>query len=163
MFVRITTMQGATRIDEGIQHLRDVVAPQLQEQRGCQGLTASGDRAAGIVSVLTLWDTQEDLDASESAVEKLRTDSVAAFGGSDPTVERYEQTLAEVGAEPPGSGSRLQIRWVKMDPALVDDNIEFFKANVLPEIRSMPGFQALRQLINRADRRRHCRCHLGGS
>jgi hypothetical protein len=37
-----------------------------------------------------------------------------------------------------------------MDPPLVDGNVEFFKANVLPEISSSPGFQALRQLINRA-------------
>lgn len=150
MLARITTMQGATRIDDGIRHLRDVVVPHVQEQRGYQGLTASGDRAAGVVSVLTLWDTREDLDASESAVEKLRTDSVAAFGGSDASVQRYEQTLDEVAAEPPGIGSLLQIRWVKMDPALIDDNVEFFKRNVLPEIRSMPGFQALRQLIDRA-------------
>jgi heme-degrading monooxygenase HmoA len=114
------------------------------------GLEYGVEGEAGIVSVLTLWDTQEDLDASESAVDKLRTDAVAAFGASNLTVERYEQTLTEVGAEPPGRGSRLQIRWVKMDPALVDDNIEFFKENVLPEIRSMPGFQALRELINRA-------------
>jgi heme-degrading monooxygenase HmoA len=148
--VRITTINGATNIDAGIRHLRDVVVPQAQEDRGFRGLTASGDRAAGIVSVLTLWDTREDLDASESSADKLRAESMAAFGGSNPSVERYEQTLDVIGPQGPTVGSRLQIRWVKMDPSLVDGNIEFFKNNVLPEISSFPGFQGLRQLTDRA-------------
>jgi heme-degrading monooxygenase HmoA len=149
VYVRITTVNDANNIDKGIEYLRDVAVPQLREQRGFRGVHASGDRAAGIFSVLTLWDTGKDLDASESAGEKLRTESLAVFGGSKPTVERFEQTVDEVGLQRPTSNSRLQISWVKMDPALVDDNLEFFKASVLPEINSMPGFQALRQLINR--------------
>jgi heme-degrading monooxygenase HmoA len=142
-------VNDATNIDKGIAHLRDVVVPQAREDRGFRGLTASGDRAAGIVSILTLWDTRDNLDASESSAEKLRAESVAVFGGTNPIVERYEQTLDEVGPQGPAPGSRLQIRWAKMDPALVDGNIEYFKANVLPEISAMPGFQGLRQLINR--------------
>jgi hypothetical protein len=108
MHVRITTVTGATKINEGIEHLRDEVVPQLQQQRGYRGLTASGDRAAGIVSVLTLWDTQGDLDASESMVEKVRNEAVAAFGGGTQNVERFEQTVAEVGPNPPTLGSKLQ-------------------------------------------------------
>jgi heme-degrading monooxygenase HmoA len=149
VYVRITTVKDANNIDHGVEYLRDVVVPQLQQQRGFRAVHASGDRAAGTFSVLTLWDTREDLDASESAGEKLRTESLAVLGGSKPTVERFEQTVEEYGLQRPTSSSRLQITWLKMDPALVDDNLEFFKASVLPEISSTPGFQALRQLIDR--------------
>jgi hypothetical protein len=37
-----------------------------------------------------------------------------------------------------------------MDPAVVDDNIAFFKSSVAPEIMSAVGFQALRLMIDRA-------------
>ena len=150
MHARITTVTGATKIDEGVEHLRDQVVPELQQQKGYRGLTANGDRAAGIVGVLTLWDTQDDLDASESMVEKVRREAVAAFGGSTQTVERFEQTVAEVGPNPPTLGSKLQIRRVKMDPARVEDNLAFFRSTVLPDIMATPGFQSVRQMINRS-------------
>jgi hypothetical protein len=150
MHARITTISGVTRIDEGVQYLRDEVVRPVQEQVGYRGLTANCDREAGIVSVLTLWETREDLDASESAVEKVRREAATAFGGKTEFVERYEQTVAEVGQDPPTASTRLQIRRIKMDPAKVDENVEFFKSSVVPEILATPGCQGLRQMIDRA-------------
>jgi heme-degrading monooxygenase HmoA len=102
------------------------------------------------VGVLTVWDSQDDLDASESMVEKVRKEAVAAFGGRTQTVERFEQTVSEVGANPPQPGSKLQVRRIKMDQARVEDNLAFFKSTVLPDIMATPGFQGVRQLINRS-------------
>ena len=150
MHARITTLSGVTRIDEGVKYLRDEVVRPVQEQKGYRGLTASCDREAGIVSVLTLWETRDDLDASESAVEKVRREAAKAFGGKVESVERYEQIVAEVGQDPPTAGTRLQIRRIRMDPAKVDENLEFFKSSVAPEILATPGCQGLRQMIDRA-------------
>jgi hypothetical protein len=36
-----------------------------------------------------------------------------------------------------------------MDPSRIDDNLDFFRRNVLPELKTSPGFVALRQLIDR--------------
>jgi len=36
-----------------------------------------------------------------------------------------------------------------MDPAKGDDNLAYFKAEVLPTIKANPGFLAVRQQINR--------------
>jgi heme-degrading monooxygenase HmoA len=149
MHARITTMTGATRIDEGVEHLRTEVVPQLQQQKGYRGLSANVDRAAGIVSVLTLWETEADLDASESAGEKFRKEAADAFDGHNQTVERYEQTVAESGPTPPTSASRLQIRRIRMEPALVEDNLAFFRSTVLPEIMATSGCLAVRQMIDR--------------
>lgn len=149
MHVRITTVNGATKIDEGVEHLRGDVVPQLQQQKGYRGLNASGDRDSGIVTVLTVWESQEDLEASESAVEKVRKEAVAAFGGQSQNVERFEQSVTEIGSNPPRPGSKLQIRRIKMDPAKVEDNLAFFKSTVLPDIMATPGFQAVRQFIDR--------------
>jgi heme-degrading monooxygenase HmoA len=149
MYARITTVGGATNIDEGVMHLRGEVVEQLQAQKGFRGLTANCVRETGRVSVLTLWATRDDLDASESAVEKIRREVATAFGGRAETVERYEQTVAETGPNPPTASSRLQIRRVRMDPVKVDDNVAFFQATVLPQIMAMPGCQGIRQLIDR--------------
>ena len=150
MYARITTMTGATRLDEGVEHLRSEVVPQLQQQKGYRGLSANVDRAAGIVSVLTLWETQADLDASESAGEKFRKEAAAAFDAHNQTVERYEQTVAESGPNPPTSTARLQVRRIRMEPALVDDNLAFFKSTILPEILASSGCLGVRQMIDRA-------------
>jgi hypothetical protein len=148
MHARITTITGATDLDRGIAFVRDEVLPQLQLQRGYRGMTASGDRASGGMSILTLWDTKADLDASESMADKARADGREVAGG-DVVVERFEQVVAEIGNPPPGPGSKLQIRRFEISPDRVEDNLAYFRSAVLPDIRSAPGFQSLRQLVDR--------------
>ena len=38
-----------------------------------------------------------------------------------------------------------------MDPARVDENLEFFRSVVVPGLREQPGFQAARFLVNRQE------------
>lgn len=149
MHVRISTVRGATDIDAGVAFIREEVLPELRQQSGFRGLSASGDRAAGKVLVLSMWETEADLQASESAADKARGNAVRAMGG-EASVERFEQTTWDTGATPPGPGAKLHIRHIKMDPARVDDNLVYFRENVAPEIKSAPGFLGLRQLINRS-------------
>jgi len=148
MHVRISLLTGATGIEEGIDFLRDQVVPQLQQQNGFRGLSASGDRASGRVNVLTMWDTEADLDASESMAEKARADATKVIGGQA-SVERYEQLLWEMGSVVPGPGARLHIRRVSMDPSRVDDNLDYFRREVLPQMRATPGFLSARMLMDR--------------
>ena len=149
MHIRITTVERATDIDRGIAFLREHAVAALQQQQGYRGLTASADRAAGTVGVLTLWETEDDLNASESASEKVRQEGLQAFGGT-PTVERFEQTVVEMGAAPPAPGSKLVIRRFRMQPAQIDENLAFFTSTVLPGMKAMPGFLAVRQMVNRS-------------
>jgi heme-degrading monooxygenase HmoA len=149
MHVRVTTINGAAHIDEGVAFVKDQVVPEVRQQRGYRGLTVSGDRSGGIVAVLSLWETEQDMNASESTASKLRPQAVGIFGG-EVSVATYEQMVAEVGDTPPGPGSALRVIQVKMDPAQVDDNVAFFRAEVLPQIKATPGFRGVRNLINRA-------------
>jgi heme-degrading monooxygenase HmoA len=149
MHVRISIVTDATNIEKGLGFIRDQALPQLQQQRGFRGLSASGDRSTGVVNVLSMWDSEEDLDASESTADKARSDAVRLMGGQA-SVERYEQSLWEVGETPPQAGAKLHIRHIKMDPARIDDNLEFFRQNVLPEMKSTPGFLGVRLLTNRS-------------
>lgn len=148
MHVRITTVAGASDIDGGLALLRDQIVPQMQQQRGFRGLSAAGDRAAGVVTVLSVWDSQADLQASESAADKARGDTLRLMGG-EVSVERYEQTVWEVGDTRPGPGARLHIRNIRLDPNRIDDNLDFFRQTVVPDMKTRPGFLAVRHLIDR--------------
>jgi hypothetical protein len=55
-----------------------------------------------------------------------------------------------VGEARPGPGTKLHIRHVKLDPARVHENVEFFRQTVLPQMQARPGFLAVRHLIDRS-------------
>jgi heme-degrading monooxygenase HmoA len=148
MHARTSTITGATDIDGGVALVRDEVLPQLQQQKGFRGISVSADRSSGLVTVLSVWDSEADLDASESMADKARNDAVRVMGGQV-HVERYEQPVLEMGESRPQPGAKLFIRPIKMDPARVDEHLEFFRQTVLPEIKSTPGFLGVRTLIDR--------------
>jgi heme-degrading monooxygenase HmoA len=149
MYVRVVTFTGAKDIDAGIRLVRDNVLPMLSEHKGYRGLTASADRGGGVFAVLSLWETAEDRDATESALAQTRQEAAEVIGG-DLKVENFEQLAAEIGQPPPGPGSVLMVTRISMDPAKIDDNIAFFKSEIVPRIKATPGFQGLRNMINRA-------------
>jgi heme-degrading monooxygenase HmoA len=149
MHVRMSTSEGATDIDAIVAHIRDRALPQLKGQKGFRGMTASADRAAALMSVLTLWDTEEDLKASDAQASDIREKAMEATGGRVQQVQVFEQLVWETGATPPAPGCRLLVTPIKLDPAKIDENIAFFRAMVLPEITTTPGFRAVRNMVNR--------------
>lgn len=148
MFNRVLTFRGATDLDGGVTYLREQALPVLEAQHGYRGVTASGDPSNNVFGILSLWDTESDRDASDSALGKARQDAVKIVGG-DLTVENFEEVLLEM-VKPPSPGCGLFISRVHMDPSAVDGNLEFFKAEVLPQIASQPGFCGLRNMVDRA-------------
>ena len=148
MFTRVVQFTGAKDIEGGVAFVRDTVAPVLRQQKGFRGVTASADRSGGVVGVLTVWETEADRDASESAVLKVRDEGAKIIGG-EMTVELYEEMVVEM-VGPPRQGARLLIRRISMDPAKIDENLAFFKETVLPQIRESAGFLAVRNMINRS-------------
>ncbi len=147
MHTRVLTFTGAKNIDGGVDLLRQKVVPVLNEQKGYRGVTASADRSGAVLGILSLWETESDRDASDNALADVRQEALDLVGG-ELTVETFEQLLAEV-TSPPGPGSALMITRISMDPAKIDENLAFFKSDVLPRIKANAGFQAVRNMINR--------------
>jgi heme-degrading monooxygenase HmoA len=147
MHTRVLTFTGAKNIDGGVDYLRQKVVPLLNEQKGYGGVTASADRSGGVLGILSLWETESDREASESALAKARQEALDITGG-ELTVEAFEQLLSEV-ADPPGPGSALMVTRISMDPAKIDENLAFFKSDILPRIEAGAGFQAARNMIDR--------------
>jgi hypothetical protein len=148
MYARVTTVTGASDVDRGLALLRDHVVPQMKQQKGFRGLSVAGDRAGGVFTVLALWDSQAELEASEKVAESARA-SVARLMGGQISVERYEETVCEASDTSPGPEAKLHIRHIKVDPERIDDNLAFFRQKVLPDMKTRPGFMAVRQLIDR--------------
>jgi heme-degrading monooxygenase HmoA len=147
MHTRLLTFTGATNIDAGVDYLRDEALPILNAQKGYRGVFASVDRDNAAFSILSLWDTEADRAASDSALGKAREEALKIVGGTL-TVENLEE-VANVVTKPPVVGCALLVSRVSMDPASVDQNIEFFKNDVIPQIKAAPGFCALRNMADR--------------
>jgi heme-degrading monooxygenase HmoA len=147
MFTRTVNFTGATDIDAGLRYLQDTVAPLLAEQRGFRGVTASADRSGGALGVLSLWETEADRDASESTLVKAREEGRRVIGG-EVSVEHFEEQLVEI-VQPLKVGCSLLIRRLSMDPAMVGEHLDFFRREVLPQMKASPGFCAVRNMINR--------------
>jgi heme-degrading monooxygenase HmoA len=148
MHARLVSITGAKDIDSGIGFLREKVIPLLNTQDGYRGASASADRDNGVVGVLSLWETAEARDATEGAFIPLRAEAVDIIGG-ELTVETFEQFIAEIGQRPPAPGSSLMVTRITMTPEAIDDNVEYFKTEVLPKIKATSGFQAARAMGNR--------------
>jgi heme-degrading monooxygenase HmoA len=148
MYARIVNITGAKDIDDGIRMLRDQLPSALKDQKGFRGMAVSADRAGGILGVLTLWDTEADRDASWDALAARRQETQDLIGGEMNTAT-YEELLAEAGDAPPAPGSALLLWPVSMEPARVDENLAFFRSEVLPRIKASQGFQQVRLLMNR--------------
>jgi heme-degrading monooxygenase HmoA len=147
MYARVLTFRGANDIDAGIRYIQQTALPLVRSQRGYAGMTASADRAGGVLGALSLWETEADRDASESALGKSR-DEVRNLIGGQLTVETFEEQVVEM-SKPPTVGSALMVTRISMDPAKIDENIEFFKKEIAPQIKAAPGYRALRNMINR--------------
>jgi hypothetical protein len=147
MYTRLLTFTGISDVEAAVNLLQDKALSIIRSQRGYKGMTASVDRSTGTMSVLSLWETAADREASESAVGKTREEARMELGGGDLTIELLDQRAFEV-RRPPEVGSALMVTRFKMDPARIDENLEWFHREVAPQIMAGPGFRALRLLIN---------------
>jgi heme-degrading monooxygenase HmoA len=147
VFVRISTITGARNFDDGVAFVRDTVVPAVRQQNGYAGLVASSDRDNGVMAVLTLWRDQAARDSSESGVAKVRDEAQRVIGGTM-AVELFDEVLFEA-AKPLREGASLLVRRISMDPSVLDENLAYFRAEVVPQIKAEPGFLAVRQMVNR--------------
>src|SRR5688500_19183085 len=86
MYTRVTTLNGVKDVDGFVAAMRETSLAVLRGQRGYKGLSVSADRSSGVIGTMTLWETEADRDASDSAVAKVRDDVRAQFA-SDMTID----------------------------------------------------------------------------
>lgn len=68
MHARVTTVQAKPgKIEEAISIARDSVAEIAREQRGFKGMTLLSDFDTGKALVITMWESEADMQANESS------------------------------------------------------------------------------------------------
>ena len=147
MYTRLLTFTGATGIDAGVDYLREKALPILEAQHGFHGVSASADRAANTMSILSLWESEADRSASDSALGKAREESLKLVGGAL-EIENFEEVVRVI-TKPPQAGCVLNMVRVRMAPESIDANIAWFKESIVPTISSQRGFCALRNMVDR--------------
>jgi heme-degrading monooxygenase HmoA len=66
------------------------VLPALRMQAGFAGALVLADRGSGKVLAVTLWESEQAMEATEEAAYWLRVFSAEVAGGTVRAVERYE-------------------------------------------------------------------------
>ena len=90
MFARIGTWQGsADEVEQWIRRAREHVKPSLRQDAGLAAAYWLVDRAAGKGLIVTLWESEEAMRASEEARLRRQADTAAATG-APVTTDRYE-------------------------------------------------------------------------
>lgn len=97
MFARVSTFQGPPdQTAEGIRIAREQILPAARLMDGFKGIYLLFDRESGKSLSVTLWETEEDMRASEEAANRVRAESAETSGETVVSVERYEVALYEI-------------------------------------------------------------------
>jgi heme-degrading monooxygenase HmoA len=93
MFARVIAAQAAPdQLDGAIALARDQLPAEAQRP-GFRGFYLLTDAETGKVMTISLWDTQEQLDAAEAEVAEIRREEAPSLGAPSMSVETYEVTL----------------------------------------------------------------------
>ena len=77
-------------------NFKETIVPAIKNQSGARTAFFYVNRQAGKSIAGSVWDTEQDLQASESSIGKLRSESVKKFGGHDPRIELFEIYFTEI-------------------------------------------------------------------
>jgi heme-degrading monooxygenase HmoA len=79
------------KVDEAAEMLEAELYAQLEQADGFRGVVALGQRASGNSLVLTFWDSEDAMAASEERANQMRTNAAERIGAAAAAeVERYE-------------------------------------------------------------------------
>jgi hypothetical protein len=95
VFARVSTILGnPERVDEGIQNYKNTVVPAAKKLTGFKGTFLLVDRKKGQLEGITLWETENDLNASQVVANSLRNQGSQVMEGVyPPSVEIYEVAI----------------------------------------------------------------------
>jgi heme-degrading monooxygenase HmoA len=90
MFARIGTWEGSPdEVERWIARAREEVKPSIERDRGLTAAYWLVDRAGGKGLIVTIWESEEAMQASEDARAR-RQAATSAATGAKVTTSRYE-------------------------------------------------------------------------
>jgi len=99
VFARVTTFEGPPEhVDEFRHAVVEHMLPALRRLEGYQGVLILADRKGGKVLGVSLWESEEAMDASEESAYWFRAYGAEAASERVTSVQRYELFFSEVKA-----------------------------------------------------------------
>jgi hypothetical protein len=148
MFARSTIIMGEpARLDEGIAYVRDEVMPTVTSLDGCVGLSMLVDRGSGQCIVTSSWDSPETMRASNLHLAPMRARG-GQIMGAPPEVDEWEVAVMHRDHTTP-EGSCCRVTWMRVNKGDIDRGIGLYRAAMLPEMETLPGFCSASLLVNR--------------
>jgi hypothetical protein len=140
-----------TRIENTIPFVRQGMHPVITEIEGNQGLCMLLDQHGRRFVVISGWETQQAMHASDQTVAPLRAEAARMLGGS-PDVQEWEVAALQRTAdlEP---GNWVSVACVGTDPGNVDRVVDTFRDTVLPAAANLPGCRGAMLLVDRDEGR----------
>mgnify|MGYP006352518347 FL=1 len=102
MHARVTRYEGAApeSIEEALQTKKQVLPTEFGQTEDMKGVVFLVDRQSGTIVVISLWQGEEAMQASEDEATRVREEVTGP--GETASVERYEVTLLNVEQASPG-------------------------------------------------------------
>jgi heme-degrading monooxygenase HmoA len=96
MHARVTRYDGAApeAMDEALQTKKHVLPTEPGQTEGMKGVVFLSDRQNGTIVVISLWEGEEAMRASEGEATRVREEVTGP--GETASVEHYEVALLEV-------------------------------------------------------------------
>ena len=102
MFARATFGEASPeRLEKMIHEILEHVLPAVRMQEGFKGGTILVQRGSGKVLTVSLWESEQAMDATEEAAHWLRVFSAEAAGGMVTGVGRYDVLFSGVKGSRP--------------------------------------------------------------
>jgi hypothetical protein len=96
---RISLLEGSPEsIDSGFDKTREETLPKLRAIDGNVGAIGLADRDNGRISIITLWDSRDSMDASTQAANQLRQNTAAISDQKITNVALYDVSMAQTVA-----------------------------------------------------------------
>jgi heme-degrading monooxygenase HmoA len=92
MYARASSMSGdPARVDEATKMLESELYAQMEQMDGFRGVVALAQRDSGHTLVVTFWDSEGAMTASEERANQMRGAAATEIGATGaPEIDRYE-------------------------------------------------------------------------
>jgi hypothetical protein len=102
MNARVTRYEGGApeNLEENLQQKKHVLPTEPGQTEGMKGVLFLTDRASGAFTVISLWEDEDALQASEDDAIRVREEVMAP--GESASVQHCEVALLEVEQSSPG-------------------------------------------------------------
>lgn len=149
MHARVLRIKGSPeKVDDGAENFQAKAIPALKEQDGYAGSRLFVDRETGDGMIVTFWQDEQTLRASDEALRSLRSESSTRFGTETPKSEHFEAAVQH-RPKPTEKGNWVRVTTLSGDPAKVEEGIRHFESEVVPSMERLPGFRAAVLLVDR--------------